>query len=155
MEWIQEFELGLPDIDAQHRDIFALVQRFDEFEEGIDRTGTRDVFVELQQVTRAHFEYEERLLAACNYPDLAKHKAEHASLLQELERYASNTLFSPRQLTRVLDNWFTSHLLMDDRWLAVHVWPERTDADGVTTSTQSSGSIKPSHPAAFLDQIGH
>ncbi len=42
------------------------------------RPGVLESIVELERVTRIHFEHEERLMVACNYPDLPKH-ATHRS----------------------------------------------------------------------------
>jgi len=121
MEWTEEYESGLPDIDEQHRQIFMLIHRIGEVDVSNDRVGARAAIVELERVGRYHFDNEERLMVESDYPDAMKHKAEHAKLLRELKGYRDNTVFSASQLSLVLCNWLMSHTLMDDRPLAVHI----------------------------------
>ena len=125
MEWAEDFETGLSDIDAQHRDIFTLIQRMHAGGESVDRSSIREAIVELQQVTRSHFEYEDRLMVTCDYPDAAKHADEHAHLLLEVQGYQDNSVFTTHQLTRVLFNWLTSHIMMQDRELVRYVLQRR------------------------------
>jgi hemerythrin len=42
--------------------------------------GILDTIVELERIARIHFEHEERLMVASDYPDLPKHATEHATL---------------------------------------------------------------------------
>jgi hemerythrin len=134
MEWSSDYETGLPDIDVQHRHIFTLIQHVHEGNEQLNRPGIREAIVELERVTRVHFDYEERLMVANNYPDFAKHKAEHAKLLLEVRSYRDNAVFSARKLTIVLCNWLVSHTMMQDRQLARYIRQLRASAGNVAES---------------------
>jgi len=146
MEWCQDFESGLPEIDGQHRQIFDLVQHVHA---GVDRPGVREVLVELEQSTRHHFDCEERIMVECNYPALTRHAAEHATLLREVEGYRDNAVFGARQLNQVLCNWLMSHTMMEDRPLARHVLQLRASATDITAGTQFVGGVEPSPPSAI------
>lgn len=128
MQWCQDFESGLPEIDGQHQRIFALIQRVHEVDERNDRAGILEVLVELERFTLSHFDSEERLMVEYQYLDAAKHTAEHATLLRELQSYRGNAVFSARQLYAVLCNWLMSHSMMADRPLALHVMRLRARA---------------------------
>ncbi len=139
MEWIEDLELGLVDMDAQHRNIYVLIQHIHTADERGNRSGISDAIVELEQVTRAHFEYEERLMVTYDYPDLVIHTAEHAKLLLEVQGYKDNAVFTTQQLARILFNWLTSHIMMVNRQLALHVLRLRTNA-GDTKVTELTGA---------------
>lgn len=141
MEWSQDFESGLPEIDGQHRQIFTLIQRVHL---GVDRPGIRDVLVELEQSTRQHFDHEERIMVECNYPALTRHAAEHATLLREVERYRDNAVFGARQLNQVLCNWLMSHNIMEDRPLAQHVLQLRASRRDKAMGMEFVGGAEPS-----------
>lgn len=138
MEWIEEYESGLPEIDVQHRQIFQLIQRVSALDAHNDRPGVRALVAQLEQVARHHFEQEERLMAACGYPDVASHAVDHAQLLLEVRGYQDTLAFNTRQLTLVLSNWLMSHTLMDDRPFAQYFLQLRAEgavsADGLSNA---------------------
>jgi hemerythrin len=121
MRWSKDYESGLPDIDAQHRQMFELIKQIGTIDVNDDRSRIRELIVELERVTREHFTYEEQLMVDCDYPDLEKHAADHASLMLELVSYKENTVFGASKLALVLSNWLLSHVVMQDRPLAQHV----------------------------------
>jgi hemerythrin-like metal-binding protein len=100
------------------------------------RQGTLDPIVELEQIARIHFEHEERLMVACDYPDLPTHATEHAMLLLEVQTYKDKPVFGTQQLTRVLYNWLTCHMMMVDRTMAIYVRAFRIGACEVTESSE-------------------
>lgn len=135
MEWVEDFEVGLLDIDTQHRGIFLLIQRIHAAREPNSRSYISDALIELEQATRAHFNYEERLMVTADYSELNNHIAEHAKLLLEIQSYKDNAVFSTRQLTQVLFNWLTSHIMMADRQLAAHILHLSTSTSGLIAAT--------------------
>jgi hemerythrin len=139
MRWDQNFESGLSEIDAQHRAIFALVQRVEGLEDHTDRSDIRAVIVDLERYARCHFECEEYLMAAYDYPATARHIAEHENLLREVEHYRDSLAFRPRQLALVLGNWLISHTMLEDRPLALHV--QRLRASDVEVSPGAVGTF--------------
>jgi hemerythrin len=128
MEWTEESESGLPEIDIQHRHIFTLISRVNEIDEQNSGAEIRKVIDEVERYTRKHFEREDSLMATYQYPESTRHKADHEALLLELQRYKNNKIFNSTQLTRILSNWLVSHTLMEDRPLARHVLQCRADS---------------------------
>lgn len=139
MEWSQDFESGLPEIDDQHRHIFELIHRVHV---GVDRPSIREVLVELEQSTRHHFDCEERIMVEYEYPEVARHAAEHATLLREVEGYRDNAVFGARQLNSVLCNWLMSHTMMEDRPLARHVLQLRASRSVTAMGTEVVGGVE-------------
>lgn len=143
MQWEKAYETGLRDIDDLHRHIFVLIQHVSSMDESTDRSGIREVIVELERLTRDHFAREESLMIANEYPGLAKHVAEHAKLLLEVQAYQYNTSFKAPRLSRILSNWLMSDILMEDRQLALHVLRLRAHASDVPVRTQWPGPARP------------
>ncbi|MCM8595254.1 bacteriohemerythrin [Accumulibacter sp.] len=96
IQWGDHLSVDHPGIDAQHRAIFDLgAGIYDHWREGRGIDELRPTVDRLAGLIEAHFAYEERLLAEVGYADLARHRAEHHSLLDDLaairERFARLT----------------------------------------------------------------
>lgn len=96
IQWGDHLSVDHPGIDAQHRVIFDLgAGIYDHWREGRGVDALRPTVDRLADLIEAHFAYEERLLAEIGYADLARHRAEHHSLLDDLaeirERFARLT----------------------------------------------------------------
>lgn len=130
MEWTEDSESGLPEIDTQHRHIFTLISLVNEVSGPNHQAELRKVIDEVERYTREHFDHEAHLMATYDYPESARHLADHEALLAELQRYKDNKVFNATQLARVLNNWLVSHTLMQDRPLARHVLKCRAEDTG-------------------------
>jgi hemerythrin-like metal-binding protein len=78
--------VGHPGIDAQHKEIYDFgAEIYESWRDGV-RLGTLRMAVDtLLKLLRAHFIYEERLLAGIGYAGLKQHVAEHRAMLKELQ----------------------------------------------------------------------
>lgn len=123
--WTNEFKLGLPAIDADHRELLDLCNEFLEAAQA-DRaiTDLAIILDRLIQRTRAHFLAEERLLDRHGYPGFAIHKAEHERLLAQAAtlkaRYSETHQGDDlRHLTvetaDFLQTWLLDHICTNDR----------------------------------------
>ena len=84
--WDGRLNIGQPQIDAQHEAIFALaVKASDVWRKHGDVEQLKLTTAELHQALKAHFSYEEGVLAGFGYADLAEHRAEHQVMLDEMQ----------------------------------------------------------------------
>jgi len=77
IEWRQEYSVGVPELDAQHRHMIELLAGLVKF---TNSGGVVDPFTALAEVNRyaeEHLQQEELILSVRGYPDYARHKAEH------------------------------------------------------------------------------
>lgn len=130
IEWSNELKLGVPAMDAEHRQLLKLTNDF------LTAAGEHAPFPRLTHImgeliarTRIHFQAEETLLDRAAYPGLAGHKAEHGRLLVEAQRlYERFTTLddtlgvdqtAARALTleaaQFLQRWLVDHIMADDR----------------------------------------
>jgi len=87
--------------------------------EGKSSQMINDIINRLIDYTQYHFETEERLMEAYNFPGYVHHKAEHAKLtrqVQEFQRqYRQNPMGLSVQLLNFLKSWVADHILQTDK----------------------------------------
>ncbi len=149
MQWSQDFESGLADIDVQHRYIFALVQRVNQLDDAVERVELREVADELARLAICHFGCEERIMASYAYPEAPRHMAEHEKLLAVVREFQRSEDYHARQLAMFLCNWLVSHTMLEDRQLATHVLKHRAKAMGMSVSEFVDG-IKLDRTSAYF-----
>lgn len=86
IQWGDHLSVGDPEIDAQHKEIYEFgAEIYQSWRHGVRVGELRLSADRLYGLLRAHFLYEERLLAGIGYGDLKQHVAEHRSMLKELQ----------------------------------------------------------------------
>jgi hemerythrin len=125
MQWDPTVEMGVPEIDEQHRDI---LRRLDALIHAVRQGYSRDevgrTLAFLREHVTTHFTAEEKLMRAVAFPALAEHQAEHDGFVRDLadleaehERHGA----SPSLVLRVsghVTEWLREHLFGSDRKLA-------------------------------------
>ena len=118
--WQEACECGEPNIDAQHRELFALANAaFDaSFNEGAAGARFQAAIDRLLAHIVDHFAYEEEALDARHYDDLARHKAAHATLLKQAHKLraavADGRATTGRLVNFLADKVIAGHLLTAD-----------------------------------------
>ncbi len=130
-DWQERYELGIPEIDRDHRILFDLIGQLHDAHaagHGVERLDY--VFQVLHDYVQTHFAHEEALFAASGYAQAEPHKQAHRRFTGELDglyrhyRAAGN----PRiciELLGMLNNWWHFHVLEDDaefgrQWRQAH-----------------------------------
>lgn len=86
IQWGDHLSVGHPEIDAQHKEIYDFgAEIYESWRDGVRLGELRVAADNLMRLLRAHFLYEERLLAGIGYSNLKQHVAEHRSMLKELQ----------------------------------------------------------------------
>ena len=122
IKWDHTLELGHEGLDADHRQLVALVNQLAEgivnkLAKAAYDAALDDFFARI----RAHFAMEERLMAECSYPDAEEHRAEHVKLIRDALDYRAKFDASAEPSISLLyffDQWLTRHILASDRELA-------------------------------------
>jgi len=81
IEWSRTFEIGVKEIDDQHRKLFMLVKKIHHAIESKDDELCRATIQMFVDTAEKHFEREERFLARVAFPEIEEHKTYHATLL--------------------------------------------------------------------------
>ena len=117
--WADKYNIGLPEIDNQHKSFVNIINRLIECEPKDSETGIfEEIISDLFEIIREHNAYEERLLEDEGYPDLEYHKHEHAIATDEFSNIIRQALKDKQdarfKLIHLLKAWFEHHLLVDD-----------------------------------------
>lgn len=87
IRWTEEWAIGEPRIDEQHKELFA---RVDALMEAVGSTARKELVADtlafLEVYVLRHFRDEERIMQEAGYPALDQHKAQHSSFLDDYGR---------------------------------------------------------------------
>lgn len=127
IQWRDEFRIGLPEVDAEHRALIAAINRLHhDLALGAPLTGVCGALGDIHAAIASHFALEEKDMSALGYDEYAAHKQDHERLLDEildiLDDVSASGRYEPQQLSSRLGSWFGEHFRTFDarlhRWLA-------------------------------------
>ena len=119
LQWSEDFSVGVPGIDEQHRTLFDLVNKIHTAI--LEHKGTAactEVLNELVDYTRIHFAVEECLMHITAFPEYEQHCALHHELVHDVvvlqEKIRSGKAAISFELLQFLRNWLIKHILGED-----------------------------------------
>ena len=120
--WNVSYEVGVPHVDKQHRQLVDLINSLYNACLGekteLDETFT-SVMKELVEYVMVHFKDEEMIMEQINYPGLKEHKQKHElfvkEILKSVNAYKNGKQFVPNAFVRFLRDWLFNHILIDDK----------------------------------------
>ena len=118
MTWKDSIEIGIPEIDRQHKEICGMLDDF--YNACIQGKGDEEVLRLLdflKKYTFEHFNDEEALQLQLSYPHLKKHKQQHdrfrkrmADIRQEISDWGVTT-DTVKTVNRMMTNWLIHHIM--------------------------------------------
>lgn len=129
VHWQQKYEIGLPEIDEQHKKLAGLLNKvFDAaVTEKRDHNFIKTILEEMEDYVKVHFASEEKYFKAAKYPKLKIHMEQHRAFekkVAELRHEFSNSFFDLRDVLDFVKNWFLEHTQGHDREF-VDFWKEK------------------------------
>ena len=119
MKWRPDFELGIPEIDGQHRKIVELINTLnDAFMKDQTKTVVGRILDEMADYADYHFKTEEKLFKDKNFPFAKEHIAQHQGFIKKVQDYKRQFEAGTSVTFRVLvflRKWLTDHILDSDR----------------------------------------
>ena len=123
--WRDEYSVGLPDVDHEHRVLIAMI------DEVVGALGPQTPHARIASALgeicariAAHFALEEREMRSLGYFALGEHKNDHERLLDDILDILGDVElrrgYDPALLERRLSSWFTDHFRTHDARL--HHW---------------------------------
>lgn len=114
LEWRDEFRIGIPEVDQEHRELIASINALHaEVGEGTTTEAVAGFLGELHARIAAHFALEEKVMRARRYPKYNEHKRDHERLLDEIreimDTYESVRNYDQAMLSATLSVWFGRH----------------------------------------------
>jgi hemerythrin len=119
LEWRDEFRIGIPEVDHEHRELIALINALHmRLGAAGDAVGVGEFLGELHAQISAHFALEEKVMRSRRYAELDSHKQDHERLLDEIrdimDGYELHGRYDAGALSAALDAWFTEHFRTHD-----------------------------------------
>ncbi|MCW8838863.1 MAG: bacteriohemerythrin [Thiovulaceae bacterium] len=120
IEWNEGLNLGIKALDDDHK---RLLQLINSLSESIDKNEPKNIiehiFLELEKLTKKHFEREEDYLEGCSCTKLDEHKVQHADFLSKLSELknkalSANDYISIQDVTVYLTEWLLNHVIEED-----------------------------------------
>ncbi|MDX1508616.1 MAG: bacteriohemerythrin [Woeseiaceae bacterium] len=119
IEWKDEYSVGVPAIDHEHRELIDLINWLNEIaHRGVNYDKVRSALGEIYTQISAHFALEEKIMRDARYEHFGSHKDDHEKLLDELrdimDRVDRDGRYDEDRLSRELEQWFSVHFQTHD-----------------------------------------
>lgn len=131
-DWDAALETGHPEIDDQHRRLFALANSVQDAI-GAEGADVGDAVYDLTEYVLEHFSDEQALMEECGYSRIAWHRSLHDDLTAETmritARYMADGNVTALDLAPFLVRWLREHILAEDVPFVAfrHAWESGRD----------------------------
>ena len=122
LEWTADLEIGIYEIDLQHRALVSIANQLTEAIEGGRPIRTIEwILDELLVYAKMHFQTEELYMRRYQHKESAQHKREHGELLKSMRRFRWRLETEDENISddvlEFLASWLSNHLNGPDRAL--------------------------------------
>lgn len=147
-EWNQDFHLGVDEIDTQHEQLVALLNRLhDAIHARRGSAAVQTTLGELVAYTAEHFRDEEKLMTDAGYPAYEAHQKIHIDLVDQVvelqEKLATGQASVTFELMHFLRVWLARHICETDRAFANWLLEYRKDPSKVQTVRYDEAATAP------------
>lgn len=113
-EWLGIFELGVPEIDNDHKKLLALAKHIGPAIFDVDHTKCESAVEEFIALAIAHFKREEDILRQLGYPGLQEHAKYHVDMIASANKLkiACRALKGADEIEECY--WMMTSFLVDD-----------------------------------------
>jgi hemerythrin len=112
--WSEEISVGVPAMDAQHRELIDLLNVFAKH----TNPGVAfDTVMRMFNYAAVHFHAEEALLEQAGYPEIETQRHEHQMFLSKTTEFSAKNLSDPDVYVRMatyLTSWLLHHIMEED-----------------------------------------
>lgn len=124
LKWKEDYLIGVPEIDAQHKELFKIADRAYDLLKNNFYTDKYDKIVEILEELKDyavyHFRFEEQYMLSINYRKFLSQKSEHEEFIQKLENTDLNKIDNDQDayLMSILEfviTWTAEHILEKDK----------------------------------------
>ena len=123
-EFIDDYKTGIPLIDAEHKQLFSIVDKANHLTRSEDVEERYEEIVQilekLKSYTAEHFKHEEEYMEGIHYEGLEAQKHAHEAFIDKIENLSLEKLKSqPKEymqsLVEFLLGWLINHILHTDK----------------------------------------
>ena len=128
MQWKDEYAVGIPELDNQHKTLIEYLTDFELAFEGQSHWNTvHPLIVRARGFVRFHFAVEESLMQIVNFPGFFAHRAEHQYVLQQFEAFEQRVLRKEmrEEVLPQITSWLFHHIIDSDKPFAQYALGSR------------------------------
>lgn len=121
--WKEFYSVGNASIDNQHRQILDIINDlYAALDDGDDFQTVKSLIERLMDYTNTHFQFEEKLMEECGYPNLERHRELHHELRHKTAGMRSHVnVVTGSDLLRFLKTWWLEHIQEEDQQYAPYL----------------------------------
>ncbi|HID69719.1 MAG TPA: bacteriohemerythrin [Desulfobacterales bacterium] len=117
MRWKKEYNIGIPIIDTQHKQLFRFSDELQmAISSGLKQSNLKELLINVKQYVARHFTVEEKLMMDSNYPGLDEQLKAHAGFTNRFDEFFDD--FQESGLTPELVNGMKKELI---DWIGKHI----------------------------------
>ena len=118
IEWFDDYNIGVAEIDSQHRQIVDYINELHEATMKHDQDLLLHAIGALVDYTISHFSFEEELMEKGDYPDIENHKKTHRVFEAHIQDYQNRAEAGEdvsHQIMSEVSKWLLKHIQKTDR----------------------------------------
>lgn len=124
LEWKEEYAIGVPEIDDQHKNLFEIGNKIYDLLENYVLEDKYDKIIPivegLKRYTKFHFESEEYYMLQNKYPKYFSQKVEHDDFIKKIEEVELQDIDEDqdkylRELMLFIFDWIIQHIIQKDK----------------------------------------
>lgn len=149
-EWTDKYLLNVPQIDSDHKNLFAIANRIHDHISAGDHVLTiTQALTQLVKYVYEHFDREERLMERFNFPGIVEHRKHHRLLEQivsSMQKVHSHdpAAVDPGKLMEFMRDWLQQHILGTDQlylpWVAGGLSADKNELHAVAEQPMNGAS---------------
>ncbi|MBN2087364.1 hemerythrin family protein [Candidatus Peregrinibacteria bacterium] len=118
--WEKEHELGIKEIDEQHKKLIEIMNHLCEtINSGKENYFVDEILDDLRDYAMAHFQTEEKYFIEFKYEDAEEHRKQHNKFFSALKLFKRDLDIGEehvaKELTEFLENWLFNHMMKYDK----------------------------------------
>ncbi len=119
IRWRESYNTGIEQFDEEHHKIVDFINSmFVAIRDKAEQQEVEKVLAGVVSYTEYHFDNEEAIMAASNYPELEEHRKKHEKLKAETVKFKvrleEDFKEGSRKFYVFLREWFTDHIMECD-----------------------------------------
>lgn len=120
LEWEKKYELGIPEMDEQHKKWLSMLNKFYEhLDDEKLVTNLQKILFDAKEYTVFHFQSEEKFMGSIGYNRLEQQHRLHQEMIQKIEeletRLKAGKMVTSLSVTQEFRRWFNEHILIEDK----------------------------------------
>ncbi len=155
LKWSMSNAVFLPEIDDEHKEIFAAVSKLQEgLARGCGLPEMSDLAKRVAACSVEHFAHEERIMRAARYPSLRWHKQQHDAARRRVRQWVAGIQEGDAgagpALVEYLTAWLPVHTGLPDRMMGAFLRNRQRSLFHLTIRT----GTKPADACTWVDSRG-